>query len=223
MARKVFVFDLDDTLTKEIDFLKSGYHAVSELVSKRFGLDAGKVYRELYDWYRAGENTFACLNESYGLDNPIGDYLNVYRFHTPDIHLAQDVIDALNVLRDAGIELGIVSDGRDITQKNKFDALGLAEWFDESCFLINSNQQLFKPNPYGYERLMLAMYKKTGASDLEFTYIADNPEKDFLWPNSHGWSTVCLLDDGRNIHKQNFNLPQEYLPMEKIKQLGKLI
>ena len=27
-------------------------------------------------------------------------------------------------------------------------------------------------------------------------------EKDFIAPNKLGWTTVCLLDNGMNIHKQ---------------------
>ena len=33
--------------------------------------------------------------------------------------------------------------------------------------------------------------------------MGDNLKKDFLTPNRLGWQTVCLRDDGRNIHKQD--------------------
>ena len=36
----------------------------------------------------------------------------------------------------------------------------------------------------------------------DFTYVGDNPRKDFIAPNALGWQTVCLKDDGRNIHRQ---------------------
>lgn len=224
MTKKVFVFDLDDTLIKEIDFLKSGYWAVSEFISKRVGLNIREVYGNLLDWYRTGQNAFAHLNEKYGLGTPIEVYLDIYRFHTPDIHLSQDMVDTLNALQDAEIELGIVTDGRFITQKNKVDALGLAEWFDKKCVIINSNPQFFKPNSYGYNRLMQVMYEKIGSSAIEFTYIADNPEKDFIWPNANGWNTICLKDDGRNIHKQDFAAASGgALPKRVITSLKELI
>ena len=130
----------------------------------------------------------------------------------------------LNALKEQGVEMGIVSDGREETQMNKVKALGLTEWIDESCIIINSDTRCFKPNPYGYDRLMLAMFEKTGEQELEFTYVGDNLKKDFIWPNAHGWNTICLLDDGRNIHKQDFEAAsKEALPKKMIKSIKELI
>ena len=61
MLKKVVVVDLDDTLYKEIDLLKSGYRKVAEMVEKRFHYDAREVYDKLYSWYKHGENPFALL------------------------------------------------------------------------------------------------------------------------------------------------------------------
>ena len=30
----------------------------------------------------------------------------------------------------------------------------------------------------------------------------DNPDKDFIAPNNLGWTSICLIDKGLNIHKQ---------------------
>ena len=43
--------------------------------------------------------------------------------------------------------------------------------------------------------------------------------KDFVAPNHLGWITICLLDDGRNIHHQNFSLTQSMLPQHMISQI----
>ena len=122
MCKKVVVFDLDDTLYKEIDFLKSGYRKVAELVEKRFRYDAREVYERLYGWYIKGENPFVCLNEYYGLDNPIEDYLNVYRYHQPTIMLTSGVEDVLSELVHRGVVIGMITDGRTISQKHKINA-----------------------------------------------------------------------------------------------------
>jgi putative hydrolase of the HAD superfamily len=45
-----------------------------------------------------------------------------------------------------------------------------------------------------------------------YIYIADNPNKDFVTPNKLGWSSICVLDRGQNIHVQNFDLPKDFLP-----------
>ena len=35
-----------------------------------------------------------------------------------------------------------------------------------------------------------------------FTYVGDNLKKDFIAPYHLGWMTICLKDDGRNIHRK---------------------
>ena len=49
--KDIVVFDLDDTLYKEIDYLFSAYHAIAESIR----LD---VAGEMLDWYHAGKNVF---------------------------------------------------------------------------------------------------------------------------------------------------------------------
>jgi len=52
--------------------------------------------------------------------------------------------------------------------------------------------------------------------EYNFYYVGDNTFKDFISPNKLGLQTICLIDNGTNIYKQNFNLPQEYLPKKNI-------
>lgn len=69
MCKKVVCFDLDDTLYKEIDFLKSGYRKISEMVEKRYGFNSWEIYDRLLYWYSRRENAFVNLNEAYGISN----------------------------------------------------------------------------------------------------------------------------------------------------------
>lgn len=223
MRQKVVCFDLDDTLYKEIDFLKSGYRKVSEMVGNRYSLDAHEVYARLLSWYNQGENPFERMNEAYGLNNPIGDYLNVYRYHQPSILLSQETISTLDALKYAGSVLGIISDGREITQKQKIEALGLLGLIESDFVFINEDKKYFKPNHWSFDRFMLTCYEKYPNAELDFYYVGDNTDKDFLAPNQLGWESICLLDDGRNIHKQNFELSKEFLPKQTINEIVELL
>ena len=223
MCKKVVCFDLDDTLYKEIDFLKSGYRKVAELVDKRYHISANEVYYNLLTWYSHGENAFERLNETYGLDNPISDYLNVYRFHQPNILLSDEVRAALIELKRAGILMGIISDGREETQRNKIEALGLSKWICADLIIINEERQYFKPNHWSFDRMMLNCFEKNVDTDTVFYYVGDNTEKDFIAPNELGWVTVCLLDDGRNIHKQSFDIEEVKQPKYEISVIKELI
>ena len=223
MCKKVVVFDLDDTLYKEIDFLKSGYRKVAELVEKRYGIDAWETYDQMIKWYHRSENVFANLNEKYGIDNPISDYLNVYRYHHPTISLSQGVNETLDALKEAGCELAIITDGREITQKQKIEALGLVKWIPQELVFINEDKKYFKPNHWSFDRMMLKCYERYPNVELKFYYVGDNPEKDFLAPNELGWETVCLEDDGRNIHQQSFEKEDIKLPKIRISDIIKLV
>lgn len=110
-------------------------------------------------------------------------------------------------LKDDGAVWGIISDGRMITQTNKIRALGLECFIGEEDIIINEAEERFKPDMKSFRKFM-ERYGK----DSEYWYIGDNTSKDFKAPNSLGWITVCLLNDGRNIHQQDFKKEQPFLP-----------
>jgi len=42
-------------------------------------------------------------------------------------------------------------------------------------------------------------------------------------PNILNWNSICLLDNGKNIHKQNFALEKKYMPRIIIKSFKELM
>jgi len=144
------------------------------------------------------------LNAYLGVELPKSDLLKMYREHVPNISLTDDVRCTLDRLKAKGVIMGILSDGREQTQWNKIKALGLTQWMDESCIIINSSQECFKPNSDGYHRFEKAVRAITTENELFFTYVGDNLKKDFIYPKKNGWRTICMKDDGRNIHRQDF-------------------
>lgn len=217
---RVICFDLDDTLCKEIDFLKSAYREIASSATlmctqksvPREMLEE-KAYETMLKSYVDGTNAFEALNAYLGLEIPVAEILRMYREHKPQISLSEETRVTLDRLQREGVLMGIVSDGRELTQWNKIRALGLTKWMDERCIIINSSADCFKPNPYGYERFVSAVRARYGEHELSFTYVGDNLKKDFIWPNKNGWQTICLKNDGRNIHPQDFeHTSKEALP-----------
>lgn len=95
---------------------------------------------------------------------------------------------------------------------------------DRSCIIINSSQECFKPSPCGYQRLVEAVYAIAPVDELFFTYVGDNLKKDFIYPNQHGWNTICLKNDGRNIHSQDFeNTSVEALPQRVVESIKEIL
>lgn len=206
----VVCFDLDDTLYKEIDFVESAYREIAvsekhpELVPKMMG------------WRERGENVFLMFNKAIGKETLIAEYLKLYRSHYPTISLSDGVEDTLNELRHREITLGLITDGRSMSQRNKIKALGLERWFDNENIIISEEIQSEKTEEPNF-RLFMKKYP-----DAEFTYVGDNPKKDFIVPNRLGWKTVMLIDDGRNIHKQGAT-PVDTVPQTTITSIEELL
>lgn len=201
---RVICFDLDDTLYKEIDYLKSAYREIAEYAaghcegcSDCVGILAIKAYNRMLDAYREGLNAFEELNKFLGLELPISDFLYIYRTHKPKIALTEDVEQTLDALKAEGVRIGLITDGRSVQQRNKIEALGLGKWIEEEDIVISEEFGSEKPALANYEFFM-----KRYPECHDFTYVGDNLKKDFIAPNALGWMTVCLKDDRRNIHRQ---------------------
>lgn len=223
---KVICFDLDDTLYKEIDYLKSAYMEIAEFAagqctgcSDSVKILTIKAYNRMLDAYREGLNAFEDLNRFLGLEQPLRDYLYIYRHHKPKIALSEDVVKTLDAWKAEDIRLGLITDGRSVQQRNKIEALGLGRWIENEDVVISEEFGSEKPALANYEYFM-----KRYPECHDFTYVGDNPRKDFIAPNSLGWMTICIKDDGRNIHKQDFTLtPEQALPKKTIMSLKELI
>ena len=212
---KVIVFDLDDTLYKEIDYLKSAYKEIATFLQIEF--NKPDSFDFMIHIYEEGKNVFKELNAYYTLTIPIDIYLKIYRNHFPYLSLNEDAIKTLIQLKHQGYIIGLISDGRSVTQKNKIEALGLKKYLDKNLIVISEEFGYTKPDIRNY------LYIQTAFPKSEYYYIGDNPKKDFIAPNSLGWETICLLDNGLNIHKQDFNIQEEYQPKYKVKALNEII
>jgi len=201
----VVVFDLDDTLYNEIDFLQSGFFSIT----RQFIADNRKDILELMmNWYHLGDNVFRNLIEKYNLvEKGIDEkkLLEHYRNHFPDIHLKEGALKLINSVKSYKCRLGLITDGRSITQRNKIAALGLNKIFD----LIVISEEFGSEKPSSENFLI---FKNSFSEAKDFIYFGDNLMKDFVTPNTLGWKTICLKDNGSNIHKQDLNLSSEYLP-----------
>ena len=220
---KVICFDLDDTLYKEIDYLKSAYREIAAYAAERCHeksdakhLVAIKAYDAMIKAYRNGQNAFEALNESLGLPLPISEYLELYRAHQPNISLDNDTYNALETLKGKGCILALITDGRSLQQRNKIRALGLQHWIADEDIVISEEFGSEKPSLANYE-YFIQRYPDC----KDFTYVGDNPKKDFVAPNALGWKTICLKDNGKNIHRQTMEgLAKEFLPSIIIESLS---
>ena len=207
------VFDLDDTLYKEIEFVKSAYIYINSYIKFRYDIDLSKNIKKCLE----GEvNFFDLITSKLQHDQrfPIEKYLELYRFHYPEIKLPDDTNVFLDKILSHNIDFSIITDGRSISQKNKIKALGLV---DLAKNIIISEETGFEKPHLNNFKILDRIY-----SNKKLIYIGDNTSKDFLAPNSLNWDTICLIDNGQNIHPQDFNLNIDYLPKIKVNYLTEI-
>lgn len=181
-----------------MDFLKSAYHEIASLVYpslKAFFEDEYTVYHWMIKNYQQGKNVFDELLR-YTLLYDKQELLRIYREHKPDIALSDGAVEVLEALKKEGYILGLITDGRSLTQRNKIEALGLDKYMESSLVLISEETGCGKPSLESYQYVMQRY------PESKCVYVGDNPKKDFFAPNQLGWMTVCLKNDGRNIHPQ---------------------
>jgi putative hydrolase of the HAD superfamily len=186
------VFDIDDTLYFEHMYVRSGFTHVAALVA---GSEAEA--RSLVDWlgsaFDAGVrgDTFDRLVAAFpaiAKRVSAADLVDAYRRHQPMIRFAPGVESVLDTLRASSLRLGVLSDGPIESQAAKCKALGLDRWFDPIILTASLGPAAAKPATAGFE----AIAREWGVPHQEMSYIADNPEKDFVGPRQLGWLTIRL-------------------------------
>lgn len=191
-----FIFDLDDTLFPEIDFLRSGFKAIAE---KLVPATQVSIYEEMIQRYNNGANVFQWIIDQYHAllpDLTMDCLLQEYREHVPHITLSRDAAGLLHRLAELSMPAGLITDGRSITQRNKLKALQLENYFRD--VIISEEFGSAKPDERNYR------YFEDKYPGHEFYYFGDNTGKDFATPARLGWVTVCLKDRGTNIHPQTW-------------------
>jgi len=127
MKAKYIIFDLDDTLMYEIDFLKSAYKEISTLVDKE---NQEELFKLMLIKYHEGENVFDFLINNY-TNFSKEQLLQMYRNHFPNVSLNEGADDLLKKIKSKGYKLGLITDGRSVTQRNKLKALKIEDLFDK--------------------------------------------------------------------------------------------
>jgi putative hydrolase of the HAD superfamily len=212
------VFDLDDTLYLERDYIASGFRAVVSSLRGRYQIEEEELYDFLWENFLTGVRTdgFDRLLNQYPLaDATVAELVEMYRSHTPVLKLDDSVRKTLESLRVRGYRLGIITDGRLEGQIKKVAALGVQELVDEIIYTDRFGIEFWKPHSRAFELI---------ASTLDIphenlAYVADNPLKDFVAPNRLGWQTIRLRDPNQlrsEIEPEN----EQYAPAREISNLA---
>lgn len=188
------IFDLDDTLYSEKQYVKSGFEAVAECLSDK------QAAEKLWQYFLEGKSAIDELLQEMGRQELKEQCLRVYREHLPEITLYEGVSDMLQRLRAQGIRIGIITDGRVEGQKNKIKALGLDQMVDDIIITDElGGVQFRKPCDIAF-RILQCRWR---VPYEEMVYIGDNPGKDFQAPMQLGMRSIYFENvDGLYYHKE---------------------
>lgn len=178
------IFDLDDTLYGEKDYVKSGYKEVAKILPQ-----IENAYEKLYAAFEEKKSVFDEVLSSEGIysDDLKNRCLKTYRFQKPDITLYPGVKELLVNIRLSGRKIGIITDGRPEGQWAKLKALELDKLVD---YIIVTDElggvEFRKP----CDKAFVLMKEKFGFPYKEICYIGDNIKKDFIAPDRLGIRSI---------------------------------
>ena len=199
MAIRAILFDLDDTLISEMDFVREGWRAVAEYLSpgtERTVKQLEAMAAEAFAVDRAHVYDQVCTQLGLGA-GVVAKCIEIYRTHRCSVRLLDDAAAALTWAADR--PTAIISDGRADVQRNKVIAAGLDRLVDAVILTDELGPGMGKPNPAGFQ---LAL-KLLNVAASEAIYIADNPAKDFLGPRSIGMCSAQIRrSDGVHVNAQ---------------------
>ncbi|WP_448217403.1 HAD family hydrolase [Endozoicomonas sp. 2B-B] len=190
---KAVVFDLDDTLYPEYKYVDSGFKAIDHFLRKNYKLIGFyRVANLLFSKGYRGDvfnKALDSLKFSYN-DSFIKHLVSVYRGHIPDIKLDKATIGVLDYISST-YKTALITDGYQIAQKKKIDALGICSYFDHICITDLLGKQYWKPHEMSYKKTEQFL----NVAPEECVYVGDNPTKDFVTPNRLGWKTIQMLTE----------------------------
>jgi putative hydrolase of the HAD superfamily len=221
---RALIFDLDDTLYPEWEFVVSGYRSVAQHLGRSYDcpFDAVMQTMELTFQTHGRREVFpAVIRQFLDPSFQMADLVKIYRQHKPEIRLFPGYGALMDDFRRS-YRTGIITDGVSEVQRNKVAALNLERQMD--YILYTWDYGLEKPHPAPFSLMM----EKLGVDSTEALFVGDNPEKDCRGAHAVGMKFAqvvpanreqvnsCLTGDCRAefIIESLFQLPGVLMSME---------
>lgn len=190
MTINAIVFDMDDTLYEEKDYVRSGFKAIDSLLIDELHITG--FYETAMELFQEGETklifnkTLEKLNVEFD-DKLIARLVDAYRSHKPDIQLLEDSTWVFKHL-NRSCKIGLISDGYLIAQERKVRALQLEEKCHSVILTDRWGREHWKPSPLPYEQACVELKLPHN----QCVYVGDNVSKDFITAKKLGWTTVHI-------------------------------
>ena len=191
---KGVILDLDDTLYSEKQYVRSGYKKIGEF------LDRDDAEEKLWRYFESGKPAIDEYLAEVGQEDKKSECLAVYRNQVPEITLYDGVIEKIEELKNKGIKVGIITDGRPEGQRAKLKALGLDRIIDDIIITDElGGIQFRKPNDISFR----IMQNRWRLPFEHIIYVGDNPNKDFQAAKQLGMRWVHIKNENGLYYENN--------------------
>ena len=193
MSELGIVFDLDDTLYLERDYVKSGFRAVAETAVQGTGVSVEDTFGFLWNGFLEGSrgSSFDALLKRYpqlSQKIDVTALVQRYREHLPEISYLPGIEPLLAELKSLEVPLAIISDGPLVSQAAKAEALNVSRYANPVVLTDAWGQDFWKPHVRAFDHVGEVF----GLPPGQLVYVGDNPLKDFHAPTALGWRSVRL-------------------------------
>lgn len=182
------IFDLDDTLYSEKQYIRSGYKKIADY------FNIPEMEKEMWTCFENGGRAIDEVLKAHGLISKKEQALYIYRFQEPNISLYSGVEELL-IRTKKKKKIGIITDGRPEGQRAKLKALNI----NVDKVIITDElggTEYRKPNSKAFE----IMQKELNTEFEKMIYIGDNIKKDFIAPQKLGMKYIWFKNpDGLYI------------------------
>lgn len=185
-------FDLDGTLIDRIPSLRAylpqqylHYASAERAVGAQ---NYARRFLELdANGYGHKESLYEALRSEFDLEVGVDELVQDLRSNAfREVVLYPNALDVLIELRRLGYQLGLITNGAEVTQYTKITAGSLAEFLD--VILISEVVGLRKPNPAIFRQAAAELAVRPEAC----LFVGDDPERDVLGAAAAGMRTAWL-------------------------------
>lgn len=188
---KAVLFDLDDTLYYEKEYVLEAFKQVAHYLENKYKKNEEKLFERMRDILEelGRGKIFNIICEENNFDEDIRDLVELYRNSEPKLKLYNDSRIFLDWAKNNGYKLGIITDGASKVQWNKIKGLGIEALVDKIIVTDDLGKEFWKP----HEKAYLDIMKYFNINKYECIYVGDNPTKDFIGAKKLGIRTIRIV------------------------------
>jgi putative hydrolase of the HAD superfamily len=173
---QAIIFDLDDTLYPEKDFIESGYRCVARHITSCWDYCFDEVFSSMMIAFNSSgrEAVFPNLLLQFPeIMLSLNEFVQIYRNHNPVINLFPGYRELLRDL-SGKYQLGLITDGLPEVQKKKVKALDLDAIIGKIIYSWEYGAERQKPHPHSFSTMLEFLQ----LAPQNVLFVGDNPDKD---------------------------------------------